>query len=145
MQLDYDGEVVPLRGMYDSMEAELEAQRTIKRSVLTALFCFLKIVAGPIKVHVDTRGMIDGPWRLMETYGLEVEELSTMATQYWDGVWTGKWRHEQKEAWLNQIREVQMLRQVRGPAGAVMRETHDLDIKRPRWHTLLFEGQVKWT
>ena len=44
----------------------------------------------------------------MEAYGLEVEEeLSTMATQYWaEGVWTGKWRHEQKEAWTRQIREV---------------------------------------
>ena len=27
-------------------------------------------------------------------------ELSTMTTQYWaEGVSTGKWRHEQKEAW----------------------------------------------
>ena len=36
----------------------------------------------------------------MEAYGLEVdEELSTLATQYWaEGVWTGKWYHEQKEA-----------------------------------------------
>ena len=35
----------------------------------------------------------------MEAYGLEVEEeLSTMATHYWrEGVWTGKWRHEQKK------------------------------------------------
>ena len=35
----------------------------------------------------------------MEAFGLEVEEeLSTMATQYWaEGVWTGKWRHEQKK------------------------------------------------
>ena len=40
----------------------------------------------------------------METYGLEVEEeLSTVAIQYWaEGVWTGKWRHEQKEAWMRQ-------------------------------------------
>ena len=40
----------------------------------------------------------------MEAYGLEVEEeLSTMATQYWaEGVWTGKWRHEQKEVWMMQ-------------------------------------------
>ena len=36
----------------------------------------------------------------MEAYGLEVEvELSTMATQYWaEGVWTGKWSHEQKRS-----------------------------------------------
>ena len=60
----------------------------------------------------------------MEVYGLEVEdEISTMATQYWaGGVWTGKWSHEQKEAWMTQIREVQTWKQVRGPAGAVICE-----------------------
>ena len=37
---------------------------------------------------------------LMEVYGLEVEdEIPTRATQFWaEGVWTGKWNHEQKEA-----------------------------------------------
>ena len=39
---------------------------------------------------------------------------STMATQYWaEGVWTGKWCYEQKEAWMRQIREVQTWKQVR--------------------------------
>ena len=35
----------------------------------------------------------------MEAHGLDVEdEISTMATQYWaEGVWTGKWSHEQKK------------------------------------------------
>ena len=63
----------------------------------------------------------------MEDFGLEVEEnLSSLATQCWvEGVWTGKWYHEQNEA---------------GPAGAVMCETRDLDIKWPHWHTLTFEG-----
>ena len=41
--------------MYGSMEAELEAQRTIKRADLTA-----KRVIGPMKVHVDNKGIIDG-------------------------------------------------------------------------------------
>ena len=61
----------------------------------------------------------------MEAYGLEVEEdLSTLATQNWaEGVWTRKWHHEQREAWMKQIREVQMWRQVGGRAGAVMCET----------------------
>ena len=78
----------------------------------------------------------------METFGLEVEEdLSTLATQTWaEGAWTGEWPVEQKEAWLNQILAVQMWRQVRGPAGAVMCETRDLGIKWPHWHTLIFEG-----
>ena len=80
-----------------------------------------------------------------EAYGLEVEEeLSTMATQYWaEGVWTGKWSHEQKEAWMRQIREVQTWKQVRGPAGAVMCETRDLGIKWPYWHTLIFSDETR--
>ena len=55
MQLDCDGEMGPLHGMYGSMEAEFEVQRTIKRAELT--------VIGPIKVDVDNKGIIDGLWR----------------------------------------------------------------------------------
>ena len=67
----------------------------------------------------------------MEACGLEVkEELSTMAAQCWaEGVWTEKWRHEQREAWTRQIQEVQTWKQVRGPAGAVMCETRDVGMK----------------
>ena len=36
VQLDYDEEMGPLRGMYGLMEAEFEVQRTIKRADLTA-------------------------------------------------------------------------------------------------------------
>ena len=43
---------------------------------------------------------------------------------FWaEGVWTGEWHHQQREAWVRQIREVQMWRQVRGSGGAVMCET----------------------
>ena len=61
----------------------------------------------------------------MEAYGLEVEEvLSTLATQYWaEGDWTVKWYREQKEAWMKQAQKVQLWREVRGLAGAVMCET----------------------
>ena len=38
VQLDYDEEMGPLHGMFGSMEAELEVQRSIKRAELTA-FC----------------------------------------------------------------------------------------------------------
>ena len=81
----------------------------------------------------------------MEAYGLEVEEeLSTVATQYRaEGVWMEKWYHEQREAWTQQVREVQMWREVRGPAGAVMCETRDLGIKWLHWHTVIFEGDSK--
>ena len=58
---------------------------------------------------------------------LFMEAYGTMATRYWaEGVWTGKWRHEQKEAWKRQIQEVQKWKQVRALAGAVMCETRDL-------------------
>ena len=40
MQLDYDEEMVPLRGMYGSVEAELEVQCTIERAELTAFLAF---------------------------------------------------------------------------------------------------------
>ena len=60
VQLDYDEELVPLHGMYSSMEAEFEVQRTIKRAELTAFLCFLRKVCGPIKIHVDNKGIIDG-------------------------------------------------------------------------------------
>ena len=41
----------------------------------------------------------------MDAYGLEVKEaLSTLATQYWaEGIWTGKWYHKQREAYMKQI------------------------------------------
>ena len=81
----------------------------------------------------------------MEAFGLEgEEELSTVATRTWaEGAWTGKWYTEPKEAWLHQTREVQMWRQVRGPAGAVMCETRDLGIKWPHCHTLIFECEAR--
>ena len=42
------------------MEAEFEVQRTIKRAELTAFSCLLRKVRGPIKIHVDNKGIIDG-------------------------------------------------------------------------------------
>ena len=50
----------PLHGMYGSMEAGYEVQRSIKRAKLTAFPCFLRKVSRPIKVHVDNKGIIDG-------------------------------------------------------------------------------------
>ena len=60
VQLDYDEEMGPLHGMYGSMEAEFEVERTIKRAELTAFLCFLRKVCEPIKIHVDNKGIIDG-------------------------------------------------------------------------------------
>ena len=58
--LDYDEEMGPLHGMCGSMEAELEVQRATKRAELAAFLCLLRKVSGPIKVHVDNKGIIDG-------------------------------------------------------------------------------------
>ena len=46
---------------------------------------------------------------------------------------------------MRQIREVQTWEQVRGPAGAVMRETRDLGTKWPYWHTLVISDEIKLT
>ena len=81
----------------------------------------------------------------MEAYDNEVEEeLSTVATQHWaEGNWTGEWHHEQRAAWMRQIQEVQLWRQARGPAGAVVCETCDLGVKWPHRQSLIFEGEVR--
>ena len=60
VQLDYDEEMGPLHGMYGSVEAEFEVQRTIKRAELTAFSCLLNRVIGPVEVYVDIKGSIDG-------------------------------------------------------------------------------------
>ena len=43
----------------------------------------------------------------MDAYALQVEEeLSTMATHCWaEGVWTRKWHHEQREAWMRKFKK----------------------------------------
>ena len=60
VQLGYDEEMRPSHGMYGSMDAALEVQRTIRRVALTAFLCLLKKVIGPVKVHVDNKGILDG-------------------------------------------------------------------------------------
>ena len=59
VQLDYDEELEFLHGVYGSMVAEFEVQRTIKRAELTAFLYLPKMVIGPITVHVDKKGTID--------------------------------------------------------------------------------------
>ena len=63
VQLDDEG-MVPMHGMYGKLQANLEEQRTIKRAELTAFFCLLRKAVGPTMVHVDTKGLIDGRWRV---------------------------------------------------------------------------------
>ena len=39
---------------------EFEVQRTIKSLELTAFSCLLQRVIGPVRVHVDSKGIFDG-------------------------------------------------------------------------------------
>ena len=82
MQLDYDEEL--LNGMYGSMDAELEVQRTIKKAELTAFFCLLKKVIGPIKVHVDNKGIIDGLRRGEGNYIIPKAGDAHLWIEIWD-------------------------------------------------------------
>ena len=67
----------PWHGMYGSMEAEYEVQRTIKRAELTAFLCLFRKVCGPIQVHVDNKATIDGLRKgdLLMKIWEEVDEL----------------------------------------------------------------------
>ena len=57
MHLDHDDEMGPMHGIYGTLDAELELQRTIKRAELTAFLRLTREAIGPTVVHVDTRGM----------------------------------------------------------------------------------------
>ena len=63
VQLDHDEEMVPMHGMYGTLDAELDLQLTIKRAELTAFLCLTRKASGPTMVHVDNKGFIDGLWR----------------------------------------------------------------------------------
>ena len=58
MQLDHGEEMGPMHGMYGTLDAELEVQRTIRRAKLTAFWCLLRRATGPTMVHVDNKGII---------------------------------------------------------------------------------------
>ena len=82
VQLDFDEELGLLHGMYGSMEAEFEVQRTIKRAELTAFSCLLKRVIGPIKVHVDNKGIIDGQRREKENASTRKLAMLTCGSRF---------------------------------------------------------------
>ena len=63
VQLDHDEKMVPMHGMYGTLEADLEAMRTTKRPDLTAFFCLLRRIIGPTTAHVDNKGILDVLWR----------------------------------------------------------------------------------
>ena len=57
MQLDHNEELGPVHGMFGTLDAEIEVQRTIKRPELPAFS------VGPTMVHVGNKGFIDGLWK----------------------------------------------------------------------------------
>ena len=59
VQLDNDDEIGHLLGMYGSVKAESEGQRTITRAELTAFLCLSKRAIGPVRVHVKHKRIID--------------------------------------------------------------------------------------
>ena len=93
MQLDYDEDMVPLYGMYGSMDAEFEIQRTIKRAELTAYVCFLKRLIGPIKVHVDNKGIIEELRKGERVYQAKSGRCRIMHTILRGITWSGRKRH----------------------------------------------------
>ena len=60
VQLDHDEEMEPMHGMYGTLDTELEVQRTIKRTELTAFLCLFRKAMGPTMVHADSKGIVDG-------------------------------------------------------------------------------------
>ena len=62
VQLDQDEKMGPTHGMYRTLDAELEIQRTIKRAELPVFLCLRRKIAGRAVAHVDNKGIIGGLW-----------------------------------------------------------------------------------
>ena len=62
VELDHE-EMAPMHEIYETLNAELEVQRTIKRAELTAFLCLFRRFFGPITARVDNKGSTDGLWR----------------------------------------------------------------------------------
>ena len=61
MQVDHE-EMAPMHEIYETLNAELEVQRTTKRTELTAFLCLFRRIFGPITGRVDNKGSTDGLW-----------------------------------------------------------------------------------
>ena len=60
-------------------------QRTIKRADLTAFLCFLRKVCGPIKIHVENQGRIDG-FEKVKKRALSQELDADLWTKNWEEI-----------------------------------------------------------
>ena len=52
-----------MHGVYGTLDADLEVQRTKKRAELTAFLCHFRRIVGPTAAHVDNKGSVDVLWR----------------------------------------------------------------------------------
>ena len=77
VQWDYDEEIRPLHGMYGSMEVECEVQRTI-------ILCFLRKLCGPLNVHVDNKGIIDGLRKGEKNVSSQELEMQSCGSKIWE-------------------------------------------------------------
>ena len=60
MQLDHDEVIGPLHGLYGTLDADFDVQRTIKRAKPTFFSCIFRKIVGLTTAHVDNKGMFDG-------------------------------------------------------------------------------------
>ena len=51
-----------MHGLYGTLDAEFEVQRTTKRAELTAFLCLLRRTVGRSTAHVENKGIIHGLW-----------------------------------------------------------------------------------
>ena len=74
-------------------------------------------------------------------HGIDLEvhhEPAAAATLLWaQPCWVGKYKDDVHTAWKRQEFEAKAWRKVPGPAGGVHRELEDLQIKWPRWYSLM--------
>ena len=88
-QLDHDEELGPMHGMYGTLDAGLEVQRTIKRAELMAFLCLLRKAMGPTMYHVDNKGIIDGLWRgEMTCIGPKAKKNADLWISLWEELHT---------------------------------------------------------
>ena len=59
---------------------------TIKRAELTAFLCLLKKVTGPIKVHVDNKGVIDGLRKEKRNASSQEREMQNYGKNIWEEI-----------------------------------------------------------
>ena len=71
-----------MHGMYGTLDAKLEVQRTTKRGELTAYLCLLSKAIGPTMVHGVNKGTVDGLWRAAKDADLWIFCFGRSCTEF---------------------------------------------------------------